>query len=92
MLVAQFQNEPPEIKAAIIEDSGQNKAAVEASITALVKQIRTGTIEIKAASLRVLGKAGDAALAKGDAATLLPLQTKIKETAAAQHFAGIAII
>ena len=62
MLVAQFQNEPPEIKAAIIEDIGKNKAAVEASITALVKQIRTGTIEIKAASLRVLGKAGDAAL------------------------------
>ena len=62
MLVAQFQNEPPEIKAAIIEDIGKNKAAVEASITPLVKQIRTGTIEIKAASLRVLGKAGDAAL------------------------------
>jgi len=37
-------------------------AAVEASITPLVKQIRTGTIEIKAAALRVLGKAGDAAL------------------------------
>ena len=62
MLVAQFQNEPPEIKAAIIEDLGKNKAAVEASITPLVKQIRTGTIETKAASLRVLGKAGDAAL------------------------------
>ena len=30
--------------------------------TALVKQIRTGTIEVKAAALRVLGKAGDAAL------------------------------
>ena len=50
MLVAQFQNEPPEIKAAIIEDIGKFKAAVEASITPLVKQIRTGTIEIKAAS------------------------------------------
>jgi HEAT repeat protein len=62
MLVAQFQNEPPEVKAAIIEDIGKNKAAVEASITPLVKQIRTGTIEIKAAALRVLGKAGDAAL------------------------------
>ena len=61
-LVAQFENEPPEIKAAIIEDVGKNKAAVEASIAALVKQIRTGTIEIKAAALRVLGKAGDAAL------------------------------
>ncbi len=61
-LVAQFQNEPPEIKTAIIEDVGKNKAAVEASIAALVKQIRTGTIEIKAAALRVLGKAGDAAL------------------------------
>ena len=61
-LVAQFQNEPPETKAAIIEDVGKNKAAVEASIAAVVKQIRTGTTEIKAAALRVLGKAGKAAL------------------------------
>jgi len=63
-LIAQFQNEPPEIKAAIIEDVGKNKTAVEASVAALVKQIRTGTPEIKAAALHVLGKAGAAGLAE----------------------------
>jgi HEAT repeat protein len=61
-LVAQFQNEPPEVKSAIIEDIGKDKDSVKASIAALVNQIRTGTIEVKAASLRVLGKAGEAAL------------------------------
>ena len=62
VLIAQFQIEPPEIKAAIIEDAGKNKATAEASVGRLVKQIRTGTPEIKAAALRVLGKAGDAAV------------------------------
>ncbi len=61
-LLAQFQIEPPEIKAAIIEDAGKNKATAEASVASLVKQIRTGTPETKAAALRVLGKAGDAAV------------------------------
>ena len=69
-LVAQFNNEPPETKEAIIEEVGKNQAAVEANIAALVKQIRTGTIEIKASALRVLGKAGKAALAQ------LPLITE----------------
>ena len=61
-LVAQFENEPPETKEAIIEEVGKNKAAVEANIAAVLKQIRTGTTEIKASALRVLGKAGKAAL------------------------------
>ena len=61
-LIAQFENEAPETRAAIIEEVGSNKATVEASIAALVKQIRTGTTEIKASALRVLGKAGKAAL------------------------------
>ena len=69
-LVAQFENEPPETKEAIIEEVGKNQAAVEANIAAAVKQIRTGTIEIKASALRVLGKAGKAALAQ------LPLITE----------------
>ena len=61
-LVAQFDKEPPEIKAAIIEDAGKDKATVEASIEPLVNQIRTGAIEVRAAALRILGKAGVAAL------------------------------
>ena len=61
-LVAQFESEPPETKEAIIEEVGKNQAAVEANIAAVLKQIRTGTIEIKASALRVLGKAGKAAL------------------------------
>ena len=61
-LVTQFESEPPETKEAIIEEVGKNKAAVEANIAAVLKQIRTGTIEIKASALRVLGKAGKAAL------------------------------
>ena len=61
-LIAQFQIEPPEIKAAIIEDAGKNKATVQASVGRLVNQIHIGTPEIKAAALRVLGKAGDAAV------------------------------
>src|SRR5688572_15743888 len=61
-LVAQFENEPPETKEAIIEEVGKNKTAVEANIAAVLKQIRTGTTEIKASALRVLGKGGKAAL------------------------------
>lgn len=57
-----FESEPPEIKAAIIEDAGKDKATAEAYVTSIVKRIRTGTPEMKAVALRVLGKAGDAAL------------------------------
>ena len=61
-VLAQFQAEPPEIKAAIIESAGKDKATAEAYIAPLVKNIRTGSPEIKAAALRVLGNAGEAAL------------------------------
>ena len=45
-----------------IEVAGKDKVAAAASIGKLVANIRTGTPEIKATALRVLGKAGDAAL------------------------------
>ena len=61
-LVAQFENEAPETKSAIIEEAGNYKAAVEDRIEGIAKHIRTGTTEVKASALRVLGKGGNAAL------------------------------
>jgi HEAT repeat protein len=61
-LPGQFESEPAEVEAAIIEEIGKIKGVARLSVPNLVKRIKSSESETKAAALRVLGKAGDAAL------------------------------
>ena len=61
-LLAQFQIEPPEIRAAMLEDAAKNKANVKAMLDFVVDRIRNGKPEVRAVALRVLGGAGEAGL------------------------------
>jgi len=59
-----FENEPPEVKVSIIEEACKSKGVANTFIEALLRQIQNGTPEVQATALRVLGKAGDAGLAR----------------------------
>jgi HEAT repeat protein len=61
-LLAQFQIEPPEIRAAMLKDAAKNKAAAKALLDFVVDRIQNGKPEVQAVALRVLGDAGEAGL------------------------------
>ena len=61
-LLAQFQTEPPEIRAAMLQDAAKNKATAKGLLDFVVDRIRNGKPEVRAVALRVLGDAGDAGL------------------------------
>jgi HEAT repeat protein len=61
-LRAQFEKEPAEIRVAMVEEVGKDKATTEAIVPYLVRRVRIGLPEVKPVAMRVLGKAGEAAL------------------------------
>ena len=61
-LPGQFDSEPAEVQAAIIEEIGKMKGVAKLSIEHLVPRLKSPDAEVRAAALRVLGKAGEAAL------------------------------